>query len=144
MRLTTYTDYSLRLLIYVAACGEQSVTIAAVAESYGISRHHLVKVAHQLGVKGFLVTVRGKNGGIRLARPASAIVVADVVRAMEPDMAIAPCLHPDGGNCRIVPVCSLRGALKDARSAFLSVLEELTVADLSRSQKKLQALLQIQ
>lgn len=144
MRLTTYTDYSLRLLIYVAARGEASATILEVAESYGISRHHLVKVAHQLGLKGYLTTTRGKKGGLRLARPAREIIVGDVVRNMEPDMAIVPCLHPEGGDCRIVPACRLRSALEDARKAFLAVLDELTLADLMHSRKKLQVLLQIQ
>jgi len=144
MRLTTYTDYSLRLLIYVAACGEDFATIPQVAESYGISRHHLVKVAHQLGVKGYLATTRGKNGGLRLARAAQEIVVGDVVRNMEPDMAIVPCLHTEGSDCRIVPACRLRNALDDGRKAFLAVLDQVTLADLMHSRKKLQQLLQIQ
>lgn len=143
MRLTTYTDYALRLLIYVAVAGERGATIAEVAESYAISRHHLVKVAHQLGLKGFLHTTRGKKGGLQLARPAKEIIIGEVVRRMEPDMAIVPCLQPEG-QCRIVPVCALRGALEDARNAFLAVLENLTLADLIRSRKKLQTLLQIQ
>jgi Rrf2 family transcriptional regulator, nitric oxide-sensitive transcriptional repressor len=144
MRLTTYTDYSLRLLIYVAARGESSATIPEVAGSYGISRHHLVKVAHQLGVKGYLTTTRGKNGGLRLAKPAREIIVGEIVRQMEPDMAIVPCLHAEGSDCRIVPACRLRGALEEARKAFLAVLDDVTLADLMHSRKKLQVLLQIQ
>lgn len=144
MRLTTYTDYSIRLLIYLAACQESSATIPEVAESYGISRHHLVKVAHQLGVKGYLATTRGRNGGLRLARPAREIIVGDIVRQMEPDMAIVPCLHPDGGTCAIVPACRLRNLLEDARTAFLAVLDEVTLADLMHSRKKLQLLLHIE
>lgn len=144
MRLTTYTDYSLRLLIYVAAHDEALATIPGAAESYGISRHHLVKVAHQLGVKGYLTTRRGKKGGLRLARLAPEIVIGDVVRSMEPDMAIVPCLHANGSDCRIVPVCPLRHALDEARKAFLAVLDDVTLADLMQSREKLQVLLQIQ
>lgn len=144
MRLTTYTDYSLRLLIYLAACGEAFATIPEVAESYGISRHHLVKVAHQLGVKGYLATTRGKNGGLRLARLPQEIVVGNVVRDMEPDLAIVTCMDSEDGDCRILPACRLRKALEEARDAFLAVLDEVTLADLLHSRKKLQVLLQIQ
>ena len=144
MRLTTYTDYALRLLIYVATCGEKGATIAEVAESYNISRHHLVKVAHQLGVHGFLLTTRGKHGGLRLARPAQEIVIGDVVRRMEPDMAIVSCMAYEEEPCRIVSVCSLRNAIEDARSAFLDVLQNRTLADLVHPRKKLQQLLQIE
>lgn len=144
MRLTTYTDYSLRLLIYLAASDEGSVTIAKVAEIYGISRHHLVKVAHQLGIRGYLTTTRGRSGGLRLAKPAHQILVGDVVRRMEPDMAVVPCLHPGAQDCRIAPACQLRGALENAREAFLSVLDDVTLADLLHPGRELQVLLDIQ
>ena len=143
MRLTVYADYSLRLLIYLAAKGEAAATVPEVANSYGISRHHLVKVAHQLGVKGYIATTRGKKGGLRLARPASEILAGDVVRQMEPDMALVPCL-PDGpGGCPIVPACLLRRAMEDARDAFLTALNRYTVKDLSAPGDQLRELLQI-
>src|SRR5437763_7910047 len=94
MRLTLYADYSMRLLLYLAVRGDQLATIPEIADSYGISRNHLVKVTHQLGVKGFIVTTRGRNGGLRLARPASEITIGEIVRRMEPDMALVPCFSP--------------------------------------------------
>lgn len=143
MRLTTYTDYSLRLLIYLAVQGDQLATIPEVADSYGISRHHMVKVAHQLGVKGYITTVRGKNGGLRLAKAPGTIRVGDVVRQMEPDLALVPCLHQPGGGCRIVPCCVLRTVMESAREAFLHALDDATLADLIQTREPLQALLQI-
>ena len=143
MRLTTYTDYSLRLLIYLAVQGDQLATIPEVAEGYGISRHHLVKVAHQLGVKGYIETTRGKRGGLRLAKPAREIVVGDVVRSMEPDLGLVPCLQTDGPSCRITPSCRLKGAMQEAQRAFLAALDEYTLADLAAKKKPLRELLQI-
>ena len=143
MRLTTYADYSLRLLIYLAAAEGRSATIYAVSQSYGISNNHLVKVAHQLGQKGFITTTRGSGGGLRLARPASEINVGDVVRMMEPDMAIVPCLQTGDTSCRIQPGCLLRGAMKEAGEAFLQVLDGYSIADLMGPRQALQELLQI-
>ncbi|MCK8784041.1 Rrf2 family transcriptional regulator [Roseomonas sp. NAR14] len=93
MRLTVYTDYSLRMLIHLAAKEGELATIGEVAAAYGISQHHLTKVAHRLGVAGFVTTVRGKGGGLRLGRPAAAIRLGEVVRHTEPDMALVPCLE---------------------------------------------------
>lgn len=143
MRLTTYTDYSLRLLIYLAVQGDGLATIPEVAESYGISRNHMVKVAHQLGVKGYIETTRGKRGGLRLAKPAREIVVGDVVRSMEPDLGLVPCLQTEGPSCRITPSCRLRGAMQEAQRAFLAALDEYTVADLVTRKRPLRELLQI-
>lgn len=130
MRLTVYTDYSLRVLMYVALHGERRPTIGAIAASYGISRNHVMKVVHQLGVAGYIETVRGQSGGMRLARPAEAIIVGEVVRRTEPDMALAPCLNAGDGSCAITPACTLRRALHEARSAFLAVLDSYSLADL--------------
>jgi Rrf2 family nitric oxide-sensitive transcriptional repressor len=143
MRLTTYTDYSLRLLIYLAVQGGGLATIPEVAESYGISRHHMVKVAHQLGVKGYIETTRGKRGGLRLAKPAREIVVGDVVRSMEPDLGLVPCLQREGPSCRITSSCRLRTAMQEAQRAFLAALDEYTLADLVAKKKPLRELLQI-
>lgn len=130
MRLTVYTDYSLRVLMYVALHGERRPTIAAIAASYGISRNHVMKVVHQLGLAGYIETVRGQSGGMRLARPAEAIIVGEVVRRTEPDMALAPCLNAGDASCAITPACTLRRALHEARSAFLAVLDSYSLADL--------------
>lgn len=143
MRLTVYTDYSLRLLMHLAARPDGRATIGEVADAYGISRHHLTKVAHRLGLAGYVETVRGKGGGLRLARPAGAIGVGEVVRHAEPDMALVPCFEPLCAPCPIVPACGLRGALYEARQAFLAVLDRHSVADLVARREEVRALLAI-
>lgn len=143
MRLTVYADYSLRLLIYLAVRGDQPSTIPEIATSYGISRNHLVKVTHQLGIKGFVATTRGRNGGLRLARPASSITVGEVVRRMEPDMALVPCFSPAEPGCAIQSSCALRSALAGARDAFLAHLDGYTLQDLVAPRARLLDLLNI-
>ena len=130
MRLTVYTDYSLRLLIYAALEPERLINISEVADAYDISRTHLTKVVHRLAVTGYLVTVRGKGGGLRLALRPEAIRIGDVVRESEPDMALTPCFSPVDAPCAIRPRCVLRRALQEARAAFFSVLDSYTLADL--------------
>jgi Rrf2 family nitric oxide-sensitive transcriptional repressor len=141
MRLTVYTDYSLRVLMYVALHPERRVTIAEIAGSYGISRNHVMKVVYELGVAGYLETVRGQSGGLRLARPPADIVLGEVVRRTEPDIAIVPCFDPVNAACVISPACKLRRALHEARSAFLEVLDGYTLADLAENRETLSALL---
>jgi len=141
MRLTIYTDYALRLLMYLAVKNDGLATIAEVADSYGISKNHLMKVAHQLGVAGYVDTVRGRGGGLRLAKPIETINLGDVVRHTEPDLALVPCFAPDSASCAIFSSCALRGALSGARDAFLSALDGHTLADLVRSRAPLRRLL---
>ena len=141
MRLTVYTDYSLRLLIYAALRPDGLINISEVAEAYAISRNHLTKVVHQLGLAGYLETVRGKGGGLRLARPAGSIRIGDVVRRTEPDMALTPCFKPIDAPCAIFPACVLKSALLEAREAFLRVLDGYTLADLAASTPRLRTLL---
>jgi Rrf2 family nitric oxide-sensitive transcriptional repressor len=143
MRLTVYADFSLRLLMYLAVQDDGLTTIPKVARSYGISRNHLVKVAHRLGLDGYIITTRGMNGGLRLARSPEEINVGEVVRRMEPDMALVPCMHPVDSACPIVPACLLRNAIEEARSAFLKVLDGYTLADLAMPRADLQKLLGI-
>ncbi len=143
MRLTVYTDYSLRVLIYLAVQKNRLATIPEIASSYGISRNHLVKVGHQLGVYGYVITTRGIKGGLRLARSADEINIGDVVRRMEPDMAVVPCLSPTKAFCPIVPSCRLRTVMEEARAAFLAVLDTYTLADLASPRDELTLLLQI-
>ena len=140
MRLTTYTDYTLRTLIYLALSPDRLVTIATIAESYGISENHLMKVAHQLGVAGYVETVRGKNGGLRLAKLPEDINVGDLVRRMEPDMELVACFGASG-TCTIQPSCVLKGALAEALDAFTAVLDRYTLADLIAPRAKLSSLL---
>lgn len=143
MRLTVYTDYALRVLMYVAVRGEPRPTISAIAESYGISRNHLMKVVYELGVAGYLETVRGKNGGLKLARAPQEIVLGEVIRTTEPDLALVPCFDPVSAPCAIIPACRLRGALHQAQAAFLKVLDGYTLADLVANRDALsEALLQ--
>lgn len=131
MHLTAYTDFSLRVLTYLGLRGDRLATIHEIATAYGVSQNHLMKVVHQLGRAGFVETVRGRSGGIRLARAPGAIRVGDVVRRMEDDFQIVACFGGnDGGGCVIAPDCRLAGALDEALHAFLGVLDRYTLADL--------------
>ncbi len=131
MRLTVYSDYALRLLMYLAVKDNGRATIPEIADAYGVSRTHLMKVVHDLGRAGYLETTRGRSGGLRLGRPASAIGLGDVVRFTEPDMDIVPCFRPENEECPLRRACRLKGALDRARLAFLAVLDEYTIADLA-------------
>ena len=141
MRLTVYTDYALRVLMYVAVRPEPLPTIGQIADAYQISRNHLMKVVYELGQAGYLETVRGKNGGLRLARRPEEIVLGRLVRETEPDMALVPCFDPINAKCAITPACRLRGALAEARTAFLAVLDAYSLADLVSNREPLRQLL---
>jgi len=143
LRLTVYTDYALRLLMYLAVKEDGLATIAEVAASYGISKNHLMKVAHQLGQAGYVATVRGRGGGLRLAKPVAEINLGAVVRYTEPDMAIVACLNPVEAPCAIKSCCVLRRALAKAGDAFIAVLDGYTLADLARPRLPLRRLLAI-
>jgi len=144
MRLTVYTDYALRLLTYLAVKDDGLATIAEVAESYDVSRNHMLKVAHQLGVAGYVETVRGRTGGLRLARPAADINLGDVVRNTEQDMALVPCMSPADAACAIRPSCLLKRALGRATAAFMDVLDEYSLGDLVKPRHALRNLLEIE
>ncbi len=128
MRLTRYTDYALRTLMYLALHEPNQSSIAGIARAYGISESHLTKVVHQLGQLGLVHTMRGRGGGLRLARPPSEIVIGAVVRQTEEDLALVECFA--NGACAITPACRLRQVLGNALAAFLDVLDGYTVADL--------------
>ncbi|ACB25618.1 Rrf2 family nitric oxide-sensitive transcriptional repressor [Methylobacterium sp. PvP062] len=128
MRLTRYTDYALRTLIYVGLHEPEQSSIAAIARAYGISENHLTKVVHQLGRLGLIRTIRGRGGGLRLAMPPGEIVVGAVVRQTEDDLALVECFG--GGACAITAPCRLRRVLGEALAAFLAVLDRYTLADL--------------
>jgi Rrf2 family transcriptional regulator, nitric oxide-sensitive transcriptional repressor len=132
VRLTLYTDYSLRVLLYLASNPEESATISEIAEYYDISRNHLVKVVHSLGLNEFITTSRGKHGGIKLARSADKILLSDVVRKTEPDMDLLECFNPETDQCVISPTCRLKSMLYEGRSAFMAVLERNTLADAAK------------
>lgn len=142
MRLTVYTDYALRVLMYLAVHVEPKPTIGQIARAYGISRNHLMKVTYELGVAGFIETVRGNKGGLRLKRPAAEIGLGEVIRHTEPDLDLVPCFAQAGSDCcAISPACRLRGALNQARSAFMEVLDSYTLDDLVANGEALRALL---
>jgi Rrf2 family nitric oxide-sensitive transcriptional repressor len=142
MQLTRYSDFSLRVLMYLAVRSERLATIDEIAEAYGISRAHLMKVVHQLGRAGFLETTRGRGGGVQLARAPEEIGVGEVVRFTEGRMDLVECFDPTTSHCRIEPACGLRGVLEEALEAFLGALDRHTLADLiSRRRMPLDRLL---
>lgn len=143
MHLTNFTDYSLRTLMYVGAKGDTLATIDEIAGSYNISRNHLMKVVSRLSQLGYLETVRGKGGGMRLARLPERINLGTLVRQTEEDLAIVECFKGNGETCCIEPACVLTKTLKKALAAFLTVLDGYTLADLVKPRKRLAHLLRI-
>jgi Rrf2 family nitric oxide-sensitive transcriptional repressor len=139
MRLTRYTDYALRVLLYLGAQPDRICSIAEIARAYGISQNHLMKVAHDLGKAGYVEGVRGRSGGIRLAKPADRISVGAVVRRTEEGFDLADC-----GSCVISPACGLSGVLSEALTAFMAVLDRYTLADLLKKRSKLLDLFKLQ
>lgn len=129
MRLTTFTDYSLRVLIYLAVNGEKSATIAEIAQSYDISRNHLMKVVQELSQQGYLIALRGKNGGLRLKADPVDINIGELVRAMEKDFSLAECFGMNN-HCILTPACSLPVLFTEALEAFFAVLDTYTLADI--------------
>jgi Rrf2 family nitric oxide-sensitive transcriptional repressor len=130
MQLTSYTDYALRVLIYLALHDERLVTIAEMASAYGISKNHLMKIVYQLGQNGFVETVRGWGGGLRLGQLPERLSLGHIVRQMEPHFNIVECFDPTTNRCPITPVCGLTHVLFEARGAFMTVLDRYTLADL--------------
>jgi Rrf2 family transcriptional regulator, nitric oxide-sensitive transcriptional repressor len=129
MRLTQLTDYAMRLLIHLAQHPQRLCTIAEVAGSYGVSEAHLVKVTHRLGRAGWIVTVRGKGGGIRLAHEPKDIGLGAVVRSMEPDFFLVECLSADN-SCTLTGTCKLTGVVDGALRSFMQYLDGHTLADI--------------
>lgn len=141
MQLTRYTDYSLRVLLYLAA--EQPgtrVRVSDIADSFAIARNHLLKVVHRLGKLGYVNTVRGKGGGIVLAKPVKAIGLGQVIRDMENRLQLIDCQSPP---CPLHGSCRLKGILDQAAAAFLQVLDQYTLADLNAHQAQLRQLLRL-
>ena len=137
MRLTTFTDYSLRVLIFLAARPGRRATIAEISAAYEISENHLTKVVHFLGKAGWLTNVRGKGGGLELAMAPEAIGLGDVVRHAEGTDVPAECFEEEGGHCAITRICRLRGVFGEALGAFHAVLDKYTLADLVGNRQRL-------
>ncbi len=132
MRLTLYTDYSLRVLLYLAHNRDKLVTISELADFYKISRNHLVKVVHELGLNGYILTSRGKHGGIKLSRAPEDIVIGEVVRTTEPDFDLLECFNVEADQCVITDACSLKSVLFNAKRNFMDELDRYTLADVTK------------
>ena len=143
MRLTQFSDYALRTVLYLGANPSRLVPITEVAEAYQISYHHLTKVATSLIELGVVKSVRGRNGGLRLAVSAEEINIGVLVRQTEPDMALVECFNSSTDQCPITRECRLRVALQQALQAFLAVLDEYTLADFLGSAPRQERLLQL-
>ncbi len=144
MRLTSFTDYSLRVLTYLGLQEDKLTTIREISDTYGLSENHLMKIIYKLGTLGYVETVRGRGGGIKLAGTPVQINLGRVVRQVEPDFAIVDCFDAQRlHDCVINPACRLQPVLQQAMQAFLDVLDRYTLADLLRSPKKLRSLLTI-
>ncbi len=135
MRLTTFSDYSLRVLMYLGVHDDRLATIAEVAAAYGISENHLVKVVHHLAQRGYVETLRGKGGGMRLARKPARINLGELVRGTE-EQRLVECFDADS-SCRIESACALRAILGEALESFFAVLDRHTLADLLVQERKL-------
>jgi len=130
MQLTQFTDFSLRALIYLARLpAPGQATIHEIAQFHTISRNHLVKVVNNLANHGFIQTIRGKGGGLKLARPAHTIGIGEVVRVTEPNMDLVECFNPKTNQCCIARGCALKAELYEARRAFMMVLDKYTLAE---------------
>lgn len=129
MRLTQYTDFSIRALIYLGLHPDRRCTIQEIADGYGISRNHLMKVVQQLAAAGFVQSARGSGGGLILGHAPERINLADVVEEMEPDFAMVECFR-DNNQCAITPACTLPPMLARATRAYLDVIRQYTLADL--------------
>jgi Rrf2 family nitric oxide-sensitive transcriptional repressor len=132
LNLTLHTDYSLRILLYLAEHTDRAVSTREISEAYGVSRHHLVRVVQTLQSHGFVNAATGRSGGITLGRDPAGINIGEVVRKTEPNFRIVECFDVASNTCRILPVCSLRGVLVSALDSFFKVLDEYTLADLAR------------
>jgi Rrf2 family transcriptional regulator, nitric oxide-sensitive transcriptional repressor len=143
MRLTSYSNYSVRVLMVAAARAPELTTVADVADSFGISNAHIVKCVHHLGAWGFLETVRGNRGGFRLARAPHTIVLGDVIRRTEDGFDLVECFDQKSNTCPIIKKCKLRVALKRATQAFLEVLDDMTLADITTNGDELLKILDL-
>nr|WP_096226249.1 nitric oxide-sensing transcriptional repressor NsrR [Geobacillus sp. FJAT-46040] len=137
-----YTEYALRVLLFLGALDEEEKTnIKDIAAAFSISEHHLSKIVYELGKLGYIETIRGRNGGIHLAKRPAEIVIGAVVRETEENLSLVECFAAHGNECVLTPVCRLRFALHEALEAFLRVLDAYTLADLLEDRASLRSLL---
>lgn len=143
MQLTLYTDYSLRVLLYLSLRPDERVSIEEISSFYKISKDHLIKVVNHLGKVGYIKTLRGRNGGIEMAKPPEQLTIGEVVRTMEPHFNLVECFNPQTNHCVVTPVCGLKHILAEANSAFLDVLDQYTISDMVDDKETAYQLLQI-
>jgi Rrf2 family transcriptional regulator, nitric oxide-sensitive transcriptional repressor len=143
MQLTAFTDYALRTLMGLGSVAPEKLTVGQLSEAYGISVNHLLKVVTELAALGYVETSRGKSGGARLAMRPESISIGTVVRQVEPDFGVVPCLRAGDAPCVIAPACRLKRVLAGATDRFLAELDQYTLADLLEPRQKLQRLLQL-
>lgn len=142
MRLTMYTDYSLRVLLYVGVKGKDKLsTVQEISDAYNISKNHLTKVTHELGKMGLIETIRGRGGGIRLKLSPSEINIGETVRKAEDDFHLVECFNCAINQCVITPVCRLKGVLHEALDAYFKVLDSYTLADFVQNNEGLASIL---
>ena len=140
MRLTTFSDYTMRVMMYLGLQHGQLVTISDIAQAYNISENHLMKVVHHLAQHGYIETVRGKGGGLRLVRDPGTVNIGEMIRISEGDTILLPCLDTNG-TCCIQPSCRLMGILNEAQVALFAVLDKYTLADLLQQEGTLSRIL---
>jgi Rrf2 family nitric oxide-sensitive transcriptional repressor len=143
MQLTAFTDYALRTLMGLGAVAPEKLTMGQLSDAYGISVHHLLKVVNELAALGYVETIRGKSGGARLAKSPAEIRIGTVVRQMEPEFGVVPCLRTGEAPCVIAPACRLKRVLSTATDRFLEELDQHTLADLLEPRRQLQRLLKL-
>lgn len=137
MRLTSFTNYALRTLMYAAMKGEELSTAQEIANAFGISKAHLTKCVHQLGHWGYLENVRGRGGGFRLKKPASAITIGEVVRKTEDTLELVECFNPETNTCPLQTMCRLSRTLQRALARFMDELDGITIADIVANREAL-------
>jgi Rrf2 family nitric oxide-sensitive transcriptional repressor len=137
MRLTSYSNYALRILMIAAVRDGELVTVQDVADAFDISKAHLVKCVHNLGVWGYLHNVRGRNGGFRLAKAAARITVGELIRKTEDDLNLVECFNAATNTCPLIGICQLSDVFKLAQQAFLDVLDKVTIADIASNPRGL-------
>ena len=143
MKLTQFSDYALRTLLYLGVHGDRPVPLGEIAEAYGISYHHLVKVGGMLGELGLVDSVRGRSGGYALARELGSINLGWLIRRTEPDFDLVECFDRANDTCPITPACRLKGALAEAKDGFLAVLDRYTLADFAGTPEQRMKLVQL-
>ena len=136
MRLTTYSDYALRTLMLLAENRDRLMTIQEIADLHGIAKNHLTKVVHHLGQLGIIETLRGRNGGLRLAMEPKDVDIGKLLRSTEPDFFMAECFDRTKNRCIYSPTCFLKSKLQEATTAYLDVLSDVTLADLVNQRAK--------